>query len=369
MIISVSVVIGFKDSIRSKVIGFDAPIHVSKTQINTTFENVPFSDSSHYRETITSFPFVKSIQVFATKPTILKGNSDFEGIVLKGVDKDFDFSFFENNLVEGTIPDYADEVSNQLLISKKLANKLQLKAGDDAIMYFVQDPPATKKAIIVGIYSTDIEDIDDVFAICNIQIIRQLNQWRDNQIGGYEILTNSVDLDKLSEWNDDIRFSLSIDLNSKTIVQRYPQIFDWLGLLNVNIQIILSLMTIVAAINMITALLIMILERTQMIGLLKAIGARNLLIRKIFIYNAAFFIGIGVLAGNFVAFGLLFLQDYFGLITLSETSYYISKVPVAFPWHYFILIDITTLVICSLAMLIPSILVTRILPVKALRFN
>lgn len=369
MILSISVVIGFKREIRAKVMGFDAPIQISGEFLNRSFESAPIYDSALTRFTVTSFPFVEKIQTYATKPAILKASSDFEGVVLKGVEADYDMSFFRENLIRGTVPTYrSGEQDRGVLLSERLASRLQLDTGATAYLYFVQNPPLTKKVEVTGLFRTDIEEIDASFLLVDLEMIRQVNQWSDNQIGGYEVLLKSFDPAKLDEYNDAIRFSIALDLNSTTIVQRYPQIFDWLGLLDKNVEIIIALMCVVAIINMITALLIMILERTQMIGLLKALGANNQSMRRIFVLNAAYFIFFGLLIGNLIGLGLIGLQSQFDIMSL-PSDYYITEVPVAFTWGYFGMINLGTFLVCTAAMFLPSLMVTRIIPVKALRFS
>lgn len=369
MIVTVSVVFGFKQEIQQKITGFSAPIQISGEFLNSTFENKPFEDTELTRKTVLDFDFVEHVQPYALKPGILKVDEDFEGIVLKGVDSTYSVDFFSKTLVRGRFLNYtSNDQAREVIISSPLANKLSVDTGGMATVWFVQDPPLIKSVKVVGIYQTDIEEIDDHFVITDLNIIRQVSGWNDNEIGGYEVLLHETDLTKLRDQNNDVRFAIDLGLNSQSIMNRFPQIFDWLGLLDKNVQIIITLMTIVAIINMITALLIMILERTQMIGILKSIGYENTNLRLVFVYNAAYFIAYGLAIGNIMGLGLIMLQDQFRFISLSS-DYYVTHVPVVYSWGYFLFIDIGTLVVCSLAMFIPSTLVTRILPIKALRFT
>lgn len=369
MIVTVSVVFGFKQEIQQKITGFSAPIQISGEFLNSTFENKPFEDTELTRKTVLDFDFVEHVQPYALKPGILKVDEDFEGIVLKGVDSTYSVDFFSKTLVRGRFLNHtSNDQAREVIISSPLANKLSVDTGGMATVWFVQDPPLIKSVKVVGIYQTDIEEIDDHFVITDLDIIRQVSGWNDNEIGGYEVLLHETDLTKLRDQNNDVRFAIDLGLNSQSIMNRFPQIFDWLGLLDKNVQIIITLMTIVAIINMITALLIMILERTQMIGILKSIGYENANLRLVFVYNAAYFIAYGLAIGNIMGLGLIFLQDQFRFISLSS-DYYVTHVPVVYSWGYFLFIDIGTLVVCSLAMFIPSTLVTRILPIKALRFT
>ena len=281
MIVTISVVLGFKQEIQQKIIGFSAPIQISGEFLNSTFENKPFEDKELTRETVLDFDFVKHVQPYALKPGILKANEDFEGVVLKGVDRTYNVDFFSKTLVRGRFLDFdAEDQVKEVIISSPLANKLSVDTGAKVTVWFVQDPPLIKSVTVVGIYQTDIEEIDDHFVITDLNIVRQVSGWEDHEIGGYEVLLHETNLGNLTEQNSEIRFAIDLGLNSQSIMNRFPQIFDWLGLLDKNVQIIITLMTIVAIINMITALLIMILERTQMIGILKILWLPQLRFKK-----------------------------------------------------------------------------------------
>jgi lipoprotein-releasing system permease protein len=343
---------------------------------------------------ISTLAGVDHMQIFATKPGIIKTSSAIEGVVLKGVSKDFDWTSFSDKMVEGNHINYPDsEPSKDIILSSALATKLELKVGDKVIMYFVQEPIRARDFKVAGIYQTSIEEIDKIFVMCDIRQIQKLNGWSDNEIGGYEIFVkNAFDshLDfhpqgnlhtgsflgikydrimKLDEVNDEVRFMLDINQDTRTVKERYPQIFDWLSLLNKNIEIILTLMAFVAAINMVTALIIMILERMSLIGILKALGATDWTVRRIFIYNSMYLIGFGLLLGNALAIGLLLLQKHFQIIKLAEESYYVSEVPVYFSWPHIFWINLGAFFFCTLAMLLPSLIVSRTRPVKAIRFE
>ncbi|MGB0430185.1 MAG: ABC transporter permease [Bacteroidia bacterium] len=369
MIITVGVVVGFKNEIESKITGFAAPIQISGEFLNSSFENKPFTDSALTRKNVESFDQVEHIQPFALKPGILKNGEDFEGVVLKGVDSSYKIDFFTQSLLKGRFIEFKpNQQDKEVVVSNTLANKLMLDTGMSATIWFVQDPPLIKKVRVVGIYQTDIEEVDNIYILTDLDIIRQVSGWRKNEIGGYEVLVSATEKDEISELNSNLRFAIDINLNSMSIMNRFPQIFDWLGLLNQNVQIIIILMTIVAVINMVTALLIMILERTQMVGILKSLGYQNAGLQRVFVYNAALFIGYGLLIGNVLGLGLMALQHHFQIVSLSA-DYYVTHVPVEFNWLYFLLIDLGTLLVCSLAMFLPARFVTRIVPVKALRFN
>jgi lipoprotein-releasing system permease protein len=368
MLVSVAIVKGFQTEIKNKVIHFASHIQITHTKINYTFENEAIDYSQDVYNRIASIPEVQNIQVFANKPGIIKTTDAIEGIVLKGVDRHYNWSYLADFLIEGDLPEYTDStVSNDILISASTARKLRLKPGMNVALYFVQQPPRVRKLTISGIYESGIEEIDQVFAICDIQQIRKLNNWNDNQIGGYEVFIE--DLEQLDYVNDIVRAGVNYNEDTKMITEIYPQIFDWLGLLNINVRIILILMIIVASVNMITALLIIILEKTNMIGILKAMGSNNSKVSSIFIFHAAFLIGLGILIGNIIGLFVILIQNKYELIKLSPESYYMDHVPALFDWTTFILLNLGTFLICSLIMIIPSAFVSRINPIKAIRLD
>jgi len=368
MMVSISIVKGFQHEIKSKVIGFASHIQITHTNINYTFENEPIEYSQDVYKRISSIDQVNNIQVFANKPGIIKTTEAIEGVVLKGVSSTYDWSYIRQFLVEGEIPTFTDSTtSTNLIISNLIAKKLRLNIGDDVAIYFVQQPPRVRKFIITGIFDSGIEEIDQVFAICDIKQIQKLNNWENNQIGGYEVFIN--DLEEIEQVNDIVRAGVNFNEDTKMISQIYPQIFDWLNLLNINVRIILILMVIVAAVNMITALLIIILEKTNMIGMLKSMGASDQSVSLIFMIHAAFLIASGVIIGNLIGFTFIFLQYKFELFKLSPESYYMDHVPVLLSWGRFALLNLGTFLICSLIMFIPTQFVSRIKPLKAIRFN
>jgi lipoprotein-releasing system permease protein len=369
MILSVAIVKGFKTEIREKVRGFSGDIQISKLNLNASYENTPFSLSDDDSSTISTTEGIKFIQPFATKPGIINAGDQAEGVVLKGLDKSYNSQYFEDILVDGKFIDFSDSVKSksQILISKFIADRLNLKVGDDFLMYFIENSLRKRKFEIVGIYNLGVEEVDEVFVIGDINLIRSLNNWSADQVGGYELrVDNFEELDQIEARVYD---DLSVDLKSYSIKQYYPAIFEWLSLLDVNTQVILILMIAVAVINMISALLIMILERTNMIGILKALGSSNWEIRKIFLYNASYLIGIGLLSGNVLGIGLGLFQLNTHFFTLDQASYYMSFVPVQLDVQDILLLNAGTLIISLLVLLIPSLLVSRISPLKAIRFK
>ena len=369
MILSLEIVRGFKQEIREKVRGFSGDLQIVKFDLNNSYENSPFPADSNFEKKAMANHLIAKIMPFATKPGIIKANDEIEGMVLKGVDRNYDWTFFKKNLVSGSLIDFADtvEAKKQLLISQTTADRLKLKVGDKILMYFVQEPLRKRQFIVRGIFSMGIEDVDKTYVIGNLSLINRLNNWNQNEIGGYEIKV--ADFNRLNEANDFIDNILSSRLKSYTVMDNYPTIFAWLGLLDGNTKVVLVLMIMVAVINMISALLIMILERTTMIGILKAMGATNWNIQKVFLYNAFYLIGLGMLFGNIFGIGFGFIQYRTHLFKLDQASYYMNFVPIQFNWPDMILLNIGTLLICLLVMLGPSMLVTKITPVKAIRFK
>ncbi len=368
MIISDAIVIGFQNEIKEKICAFASHIVVGNMKSNFLYENDPVTVDKKFVSDIRKIPDVSNVQVFATKPGIIKSENSIEGVVLKGVDKNFNWDFFKHEYFEGQTISYNDSSSSDdIVISKTMAQLLNLKPGDGVIMYFIKDKIDARNFTVRGIYKTGVEEIDKVFILCDLKQIQELNSWKPNQVGGYEIFLK--DFNKLDTVNSQVRLLTDISIDTKTVKQRYPQIFDWLGLLDANIRVILILMAVVATINMVTALLIMILERTRMIGVLKTLGSHNWALQKIFLINGTSLIGLGLAIGNAFGLGLLLIQKYFHLIKLPEESYYLSEVPVYFQWSHIILINAGAFLVCSMALLLPSILVSRIRPVKAIRFD
>ncbi|HEX7367944.1 MAG TPA: FtsX-like permease family protein [Pelobium sp.] len=369
MILSVAIVKGFKSEIREKVRGFNGDIQFVKYDLNASFENSPFVLPKKNLSKALQLKGVVHIVPFANKPGIIKANTEVEGVILKGVDAAYDWSFFKNILIAGKTINFADSVNSekQIIISDVLAKRLNLKVGDDFLMYFVQESLRKRKFEIVGIYNTGVEEVDKTYVIGDISLIRKLNKWTLGQVGGYEVRIN--DFSRLDYYSYQLSDFMPPEIKTLSVKDNFPVIFDWLSLLDVNTQVILVLMLIVAVINMISALLIMILERTNMIGLLKALGETNWGIRKIFLYNASYLVGIGMLMGNIFGIGLGILQQQTHFFKLDEASYYMKFIPVQLAFSDILLINLGTLMICILVLLVPSLLVTRISPIKAIAFK
>lgn len=369
MILSVAIVKGFKSEIREKVRGFNGDVQFIRYDLNSSFENSPFTLTDKNLKKAKSVTGIVHVVPFANKPGIIKANNEVEGVILKGVDNTYDWSYFKNILSSGKPIDFADSVNTerQIIISEVLANRLNLKVGDDFLMYFVQESLRKRKFEIVGIYNTGVEEVDKTYVIGDISLIRKLNNWSNDEVGGYEIRIN--DFNRLDHFTYRLSDFVPAEIKTVSVKDNYPIIFDWLSLIDVNAQVILLLMLIVAVINMISALLIMILERTNMIGLLKALGETNWGIRKVFLYNASYLIGIGMLLGNIFGIGLGVLQQQTHFFTLDEASYYMKFIPIQLEILDVLLINAGTLLVCLIVLLIPSLLVTRISPVKAIAFK
>ncbi|MFC5284635.1 ABC transporter permease [Pedobacter alpinus] len=369
MILSVAIEKGFKSEIREKVRGFNGDIQFVRYDLNSSYENSPFFLQKSNLDSTRNFNGVAHVVPFATKPGIIKANGEVEGVVLKGIDKDYDWTYFKGILNSGKTINFSDsaKAAKQIIISEVLAKRLNLKVGDDFLMYFVQESLRKRKFEIVGIYNTGVEEVDKTYVIGDISLIRKLNNWDENEVGGYEVRIN--DFERLDYFTYTLSDFLPPQIKTINVKDNYPIIFDWLSLLDVNAQVILILMLVVAVINMISALLIMILERTNMIGLLKALGESNWGIRKIFLYNALYLVGIGMILGNIFGIGLGYLQHQTHFFTLDEASYYMKFIPVQLDIIDVLLINGGTLLICLFILLIPSLLVTRISPIKAIAFK
>ena len=368
MILSVFILSGFKNEISNKVFGFGGHINISKFNYNQSYENDPIFLNPDIFSKIESLDFVSSIHPFATKAGIIKESDEILGVVLKGVDKNYNWKFFDENLISGELPVFNDTTtSKNVIISKNISNKMKLEVGDDLVMYYVQKPTRVRKFKVIGIYNTGLAEFDEVVVIGDLKHIQKLNNWQGNQVGGYEVITNNVsNIELFSEIIDE---NIDYDLKALDIKQKYPQIFDWLRLQDFNVLIILILMLIVGGVNMITSLLIIILEKSRLIGILKAIGATNWNIRNVFIYNSLYIIFNGLFWGNLIALTFSICQNYFDLISLDENIYFMSFVPVKIELMSLFLINIGTIIICYLILVIPSVVISKISPAKSIKFE
>ena len=375
MIISVAVVIGFKNEIRRKIAGFGSHIQIINYDSNNSFETIPVSKNQSFYPSLDSVYGIRHIQVFATKPGIIKTRNDIQGAIVKGIGSDYDWSFFQENLKEGDVFIVNDSVkTDEVLISRYLSSLLKLKVGDQFGMYFIDDKPRGRPFRITGIYETNLEEFDRQFILADIGHVQKLNNWTGDQVSGFEIILDDFsDIDYMTYVVNGIAGARFYEDGSKlrviNIKQKYPQIFDWLGLIDKNVWIILGLMLIVACFNIISGLLIMILDRTNMIGILKALGTENRTIQRIFLYQAVYLLIRGLFWGNLIGLSLCWIQHYFRILKLEQSSYFIDYVPIYFNGFYFFLLNLGTLLITFLVLQLPSIIISRISPVKTIRFN
>jgi lipoprotein-releasing system permease protein len=373
MILSVAISAGFKNAIREKVIAFGSHIQLTDYELNNSFETRPISRIHEFNDRLKNLQGIKHVQVFATKAGIIKTKNDIQGVILKGVSSDYDWSYFSNNIIAGKCLKIQDSTaSEKILISKYISSLMNLKVGDDVPMYFIQNPLRMRKFKVEGIYKTNIEDFDKYYVFTDIAHIRKLNSWTDDQVGGFEIIINNYDdLDIIGNKVNEI---IENDPNSskimvQTIKEKYPQLFDWMNLLDTNVLVIILLMLIVSGFNMVSGLLILILERTNMIGILKALGSENKSIRKIFLYYGGFLISRGMLWGNVIGISLCLIQYYFGILKLDEASYYVSEVPVKLKLFHLLLLNAGTLIATVLMLIIPSYFISKVNTVKAVEFK
>ncbi len=375
MILAVAILTGFKQQIREKVVGFGSHIQIMNFDSNISFETTPVSDTQKFIPKIKQIPGISHIQVFATKAGIIRTDEDIQGVVLKGIGSDFDWRYFKSNMVDGSVFTVTDTGrTDKVIISKKIADMLRLKTGDSFAMLFIQDPPRMRKFTISGIYETSLEEFDKMYVFCDIGHIKRLNNWEEDQVSGFEVYIN--DFDKLDEMTSAVRDAIGYKITEEdtkfkvtNIRIRYPQIFDWLNFQDINVIIIILLMLIVAGFNMISGLLILILEKTNMIGVLKSLGAEDVTIRRMFLYQAAYLIAKGLFWGNFIGIGLAYLQLKTGIITLDPSSYYIKTVPVNLNLIHILLLNAGTMAAIIIMLLVPSQLISRITPVKAIKYD
>ncbi len=369
MILTIAIIKGFKQEIRSKVRGFSGDIAAFKYDLNNSYENSAITYDKAFISRIKKIRHITHIMPFATKTGIIKVNNEIEGVVLKGIDQNYDLTFLKDNLMAGHVIQLLDTSQGlePVMISTFTANRLKLKAGGNFLMFFVGEPLRVRKFRISGIYDAGVEDVNKTFVVGRLSLIQKLNNWKANGIGGYEMRVDNFD--DIEKDNQLIRDIMPVELKSYTIAENYPTIFEWLKLLDANTQILLILLLLVAVINMISALLVMILERTAMIGMLKALGCSNWVIQKIFLLNAAYLIGVGLLLGNAFGLGLGWLQYKTHAFRLDEANYYMKFVPIQLEWPDIALLNLGTLLISLLILIIPSMLVSRISPVKAIKFK
>ncbi|MEO8240572.1 MAG: FtsX-like permease family protein [Flavobacterium sp.] len=372
MLVSVATGIGLQQKIREKVSAFNGQVIISNYDNNNSEVTlIPISKKQDFYPNFKSVPEVSHIQAIASKAGIIRTENAFEGIIFKGVGADYDWNNIKEYLVEGKLPDFSKTLNEQVIISRFLADRLGLKVGDNFNTFFVKEEqgkmPNSRRFKITGIFNSGFQDFDATFIIGDIRHIQRMNKWRPDQVGAFEIFVK--DFNNIKETGEQIYEQTSSSLDTKTIIEKYSYIFDWLQLFDFNIVVILAVMILVATINMVVALLVLILERTQMIGILKAMGANNWTVRKIFLYNAFYLIIRGLIWGNLIGISLLLIQQHFGIIQLNPENYYVNQAPVYINWAYVVLLNLLTITVCFLVLLVPSYIITKISPVKAIRFD
>lgn len=373
MLIAVATGVGLEQKIRDKIAAFNGHIIINNLNNNNSQETQkPISTDQDFYPEFTTVEGIDHIQGVATKYGIIRTETDFEGIIVKGVSTDYRWDYLQEYLIEGKLPTYEKQgYSTQILISEYLSKRLQFTIGDKVIVYFMneenRDRPRLVAFEVSGIFNSGFQEFDETFLIADLNQLRRLNKWDDNKVGNFEVFVD--DFRQIDQKGGEVYANIDSFLDAKTIRQVFPSIFEWVSLFDFNIALIIGIMIIVSGINMITALLVLILERTQMIGMLKAVGSTDWSIRKIFLYNAAYLIIKGLIYGNIIGLGILMLQKYFKIIPLNPETYYVTEAPVYLSWDYILLINLGTLALCMAMLLIPSYIITKITPAKSIRFE
>lgn len=375
MLVTIAVSFGFKYEVRAKAVGFGSHLHVSNYDAGQGFDAQPIATDSAMMAILGSFEEVAHVQPYVSKPGVFRTDNDFMGYMLKGVGEDYDLSFFERHLKEGEIPPFSShKISNKIVISREIADKLQLSVGDKVDSYFLQGTLRARRYTVAGIYETGFSEYDRLFVLTDLKAVQALNRWEPDQVTGVEIML--ADFDKVEDMNWELGSLLDRTEDSygeeyfvQSVIDINPGLFAWLDVLDMNVWLILSLMLGVAAFTMISGLLILILERTQFIGVLKALGASNASVRSIFLRFALLIVCKGMFWGNVIGLGLCAAQKMTGLITLDPKNYYLDTVPIAFNWGFIITVNIVMFILSALVLLIPSGLISRIHPTKAMRFE
>ncbi|MEQ8908432.1 MAG: FtsX-like permease family protein [Vicingaceae bacterium] len=368
MTLSLAIVEGFQQEIKRKVVGFGSHIQITDYQSKGSMESQAISKNRDFYPFLDTIPGINHIQVFALKGAILQANETNNGVIIKGIGSDFNWDFFDEYIKEGERLNISDSTDHpEILISEAISKTLNVKLGEDLLVYFAQQPARLRKLEITGIYNTGLGEMDERMVFMDIAHLQKINSWDENQVGGFEILID--DLDDLDALTETVYQQIDYDLSAQSIKDSRLDIFNWLELQDVNVIIIITLLLLVCGIDMISALLILILERTKMIGVLKALGAKNTSIRKIFLYNAAYLILAGLVIGNLLGLGVAIAQQELGFLKLPQEAYFIDTVPIKLNFSKLLLLNLGTLVVCLLMLLIPSNIVASIKPVKTLRFD
>jgi lipoprotein-releasing system permease protein len=365
IILSFFVLLGFKNTIKEKLFSQTSHIQVSKITLNRSFEETPLPNNSEYFQKVKELPQVKSINRVGYKSVILKSEEEITGVVLKGVDQEYDWSEMQHNMVEGRT--IAPDSINEILLSKRIAGLLNVKVGEPLHVYFIQDPPRARKLQVVGIYDTHVEELDELYTLAHLDLIRRINGWEQGEFGHYDIYLK--DLASLSLVKEEVMEIFPLEYKVTQVEELLPHFFEWFKFLDRNIVLIIVLIMIVAAFNMISVLLIMIMERTPMIGLLKSLGASTAVIRRIFLINSARIIAYGLLLGNSITLVLAFLQWKYQVIKLDAQNYYMNYVPIE--WNIWVVlgVNLAVFLVVLAVTILPTVSIQRITPVKALKYK
>lgn len=372
MILAFGTGLGLQNKIRDKITAFNGHITIRSFTTNQSNQNLqPIDGRQEFYPDFESVPEVTHIQKTASKYGVIRTETDFEGIVVKGISSDYDWSYFDEFIIEGRQLELNENISKEVMISQYLSDRLGFKLGDKITVYFMRggnnNRPRPLGLDIVGIYNSGFREFDKQFLVADLKQIRRINKWEDYEIGQFEIMVD--DFDDIQNTGRKVYENIGSFLTASSIVNQYPTIFEWIALFDVNIALIVVIMVIIAGINMITALLVLILEQTQLVGILKALGAQNTSIRKIFLYNATYLILKGLFWGNLIGIGLLMIQKYAKVISLNPDTYYVTHAPVYIDWTYLLGINLGTVLICLFMLVLPSYIITKISPVKAIKFD
>ena len=372
MLITIATSAGLQKKIHEKVSAFNGNIIITNFDTNESNDSqIPISSKQDFYPEFKNIEGIKHIQVTASKGGVIRTATDFEGVVVKGVGNDYDWTAFSDFLREGRLPNYSEALNEEVLLSTYLANRLNLKVGDKVVTYFLNEDsnkaPRSRGFVISGLYNSGFQQFDEQYLIADIRHIQRLNKWKPHEIGAFEVFID--DFDEVDAVNNAIYNETGSTLDTQSVRDKYFSIYEWLDLFDFNVALIIGIMILVAGINMITALLVLILERSQMIGILKALGSSDTGVRKVFLYNAMYLITVGLFWGNLIGLGLLLLQKYFKLFPLNPDTYYVTEAPVYLDVGHILLLNLGTFLLCLLMLLIPSYIISKISPVKAIRFE
>jgi lipoprotein-releasing system permease protein len=372
MLVSIATSLGLQRKIQEKISAFNGDIIISNQDTNFSGESqIPISKNQDFYPEFKTIDGIKHMQGTASKGGVIRTAKDFEGVVIKGVGSDYDWQYFEEYLVDGRLPDFSGTINDEVLLSGYLATRLDLKVGDKMPTYFLNESNIEKSRpigfTIVGLYNSGFQQFDEQFALADIKQIQRINKWDSGQIGNFEVFVE--DFREVTHINNLVYEQTGSTLDTLSIRDKFASIFEWTDLFDFNTYLIIGIMILVAGINMITALLVLILERTKMIGILKAMGSDDWSVRKIFMYNAMYLIGVGLFWGNVIGLGMLLIQKYFKVIKLPPETYYVSEAPIYLDASYVILLNVGTFLLCALMLLIPTYIISKISPVKAIRFD